>query len=73
MKKLLLITLTAIVSLSAGCSILGQPVAEKVAEAIDKYCEEPQSARGVYREHVNAELALEGHSIAVTCNGDLPE
>ena len=55
---------------STGCSIIGQPIAEKVADVVDKYCEEPFTQRLVYRETVNDELAGEGHSIEVTCNGD---
>ncbi len=54
-----------------GCALLGEPVADKVAGAIDRYCDEPQNARALFREMINAELALEGHSIIVTCNGDV--
>ena len=72
--KILTTTLTAVLlSLSlAGCALLGGPVAEKVAGVIDKYCEEPQRARELYRETINAELAAEGHSILVVCSGDTP-
>ena len=54
-----------------GCSLLN-PVTEKVADAVDRYCEEPQSERALIRETVNAELASEGHSVVVTCAGDSP-
>ena len=62
--------LLALAALASGCSLLGQPIAEKVADVVDTYCDEPLSARQVYRETVNAELAAEGHSIEVTCAGD---
>lgn len=54
-----------------GCSIFGEPVAEKVADAIDRYCEEPQGQRLVYRDYIQAELDGEGHSVVVTCQGDV--
>lgn len=68
MKNLLILAAISIVS---ACSLIGEPIAEKVADVVDKYCEEPASARSVYRETVNAELAGEGHAIEVTCSGDL--
>ena len=67
MKKTRLLVLAALLG---GCSIFGDPIAEKVADAVDRYCEEPFSQRQVYRETINAELAGEGHSVTVTCNGD---
>lgn len=59
-------------TMSAGCSLVA-PVTERVAQAVDRYCEEPRSARLVYRETINAQLAAHGHSVAVTCAGDTPE
>jgi len=72
MHRMMMTILLLLVStvLMTGCSILGQPVAEKVASAVDKYCEEPYSARQLYRTTVNEELALEGHTVTVTCFGD---
>ena len=67
MKRTLL--LTTAIALS-GCTLFGEPISEKVADVIDRYCEEPYSQRQVYRETINAELAGEGHSVEVTCNGD---
>ena len=67
MKKTRLLVLAALLS---GCTLFGDPIAEKVADVIDRYCDEPFSQRQVYRETVNLELAGEGHSIDVTCNGD---
>ncbi len=57
-------------SIVPGCALLGEPIAEKVADVIDDYCKEPLSARQVYRDTVNRELAAEGHSVSVTCAGD---
>ena len=54
----------------AGCTLLGQPIADKVADAIDSYCNEPLTARQVYRDAINDELADDGHRIEVTCAGD---
>lgn len=52
-----------------GCSVIGQPAAEKLAPLVNEYCErEPFSARQLYRETINAEL--DGHKIAVHCAGD---
>lgn len=56
--------------LISGCSVFGEPVAEKVAEAVDRYCEEPFNARQVVRETVNAQLQEQGHEVSVTCAGD---
>ena len=67
LKKLFALTL--ILTLS-GCALLGQPVAEKVAKAVDTYCEEPYQARQLYRRTVNGELAAAGHSVVITCAGD---
>ena len=55
-----------------GCAVIGDQVADEVASAVSTYCEEPQSARQVYREIVNEELAVEGHTITVVCSGDDP-
>ena len=70
MRALMTMMTAGLLVLASGCSVLGEPVAEKVADAIDKYCEEPFNQRQVYRESINAELLGEGHSIAVTCSGD---
>ena len=67
MKAISVIVLAFVIS---GCSVFGQRISEEVADVVDKYCEEPQNAREVYREQVNAELSQYGHSIQVTCAGD---
>lgn len=74
MKSLYTLILIVAFSLVAlpGCSLLGDPIADKVADAVDRYCEEPQGARDLYRATINEELASEGHTIAVVCNGDTP-
>lgn len=71
MKKILSLIVALLIGISSSaCALLGDPVAEKVAEAIDRYCEEPLGARELYRATINAELADEGHSLVVTCAGD---
>lgn len=56
--------------LLAGCAALLAPVAEKVADGVEKYCEEPYSYRSIYRNTVNAELSGTGHVVHVHCSGD---
>ena len=58
------------VAVLPGCALIGEPVAEKVAEVIDRYCEEPYLERLLFRETINDKLGLEGHSIEVICFGD---
>lgn len=70
MKKTIVL-LTTVLTLSLGaCSLLGGPIAEKVADVVDDYCSEPFAARQLYRDTVNEELSAEGHSIEVKCAGD---
>lgn len=74
MKKLFNLVLAILLTVAiSGCSLLGGPIAEKVAGVIDDYCTEPLSARELYRDTVNQELAAEGHSIEVRCAGDPDE
>lgn len=71
MKSTILIFNLLVIAALAACSLVGQPVAEKVADVVGDYCtKEPYGARQVYRQSINAELAGGGHSIAVYCNGD---
>lgn len=53
-----------------GCTLFGEPIAEKVADGVSKYCTEPYSQRLVYYEYINRELETKGHHIAVVCAGD---
>lgn len=63
----------AAASLSA-CSMVGTPIAERVAPVIAEYCaREPYPARQFYRQMINAELATEGHRVSVDCAGDPAE
>jgi hypothetical protein len=55
-----------------GCAALVAPVAEKVAIAVERYCEEPLSYRQIYRNTVNSELTATGHVVHVHCSGDPP-
>ena len=54
----------------AGCGLIGQPIADKVAKVVVKYFTEPYSARQLYRETINAELFKYGHELHVHCAGD---
>jgi hypothetical protein len=57
-----------------GCSLVGKPIAEEVADVVSEYCErEPLQARELYRASINDELADRGHSVSVRCAGDPPE
>ena len=72
-KALPFFTVTALLGvflIVGGCALLGQPIADKVADAIDTNCDEPLNARQVYRDAINDELADDGHRIEVTCAGD---
>ena len=61
----------AVTALAAqSCAVLGQPIAEKIASAVEKYCEEPLSYREVYRNTVNAQLVDTMHEVHVHCAGD---
>ncbi len=53
-----------------ACALLAQPIAEKVASAVEKYCEEPYSYRQIYRNTVNSQLVVSGHLVHVHCAGD---
>lgn len=72
---LFLVTVIAAGSIGAtvqGCAALIAPVAEKVAVAVERYCEEPLSYRQIYRNTVNSELTATGHVVHVHCSGDPP-
>lgn len=69
-KSLSFVTSLLLVLALSACSLLGSPIAEKVASVVDDYCNEPFAARQLYRDTVNEELATEGHSIEVKCAGD---
>jgi hypothetical protein len=72
MKKFFISIAVIIVSAGAigSCAALLSPVAEKVADGVEKYCEEPYSFRSIYRNTVNAELVGTGHTVHVHCSGD---
>lgn len=55
---------------ASGCAIFAQPVAEKVAGAVEKYCQEPLGYRTIYRNTINAQLTQSGHIVHVHCAGD---
>ncbi len=72
MKKIYLFVIVTAAMLQ-GCGLLGQPIAEKVAKVVIKYCEEPYTARVTYRQTINAELAPYRHVLHVHCDGDPPD
>jgi|SaaInlStandDraft_2_1057019.scaffolds.fasta_scaffold164962_2 hypothetical protein len=65
MKKILLLLLLSLIT--AGCSTLDTA---KIAasHAVSKYCEIPESARGLAREQLAN--AVSPNSIKVSCSGD---
>ncbi|KKN49734.1 hypothetical protein LCGC14_0639840 [marine sediment metagenome] len=60
----------AIAGVAVSCAVLGGAVAEKVATAVERYCEEPLSYRELYRNTVNSHLTVPGHVVHVHCSGD---
>lgn len=69
MKTPILAALALVLVATVGCSLVA-PLATKAAGVIDRYCDEPQNTREIVRDQINNDLALEGHSIEVTCAGD---
>ncbi len=71
MRKFLLSRTAVLVLIfgTGGCAILGA-AAEKVANAVDRYCEEPLTHRELYGNSVNSYLAGTGHVVHVHCSGD---
>ncbi len=72
MRKFLLFRMTILVLIlgTGSCAVLGGAVAEKVADAAERYCEEPRSYRELYGNTVNSYLAGTGHVVHVHCSGD---
>jgi len=64
------LVLLVFVALAASCALIGQPIADKVASVVIKYCTEPYAARQLYRDTINAEMVLHGHILHVHCAGD---
>lgn len=71
MRKNLILIGAAIViaAVPVSCAVLGV-AAEKVATAVDRYCEEPLSHRELYGNSVNSYLVGTGHVVHVHCSGD---
>lgn len=67
MKKFLAI-FALLVALPA-CGLLS-PVVEKIADGVERYCEEPYAFRQQYRNTVNSQLSDTGHRVHVHCAGD---
>lgn len=64
MKSMILVGLLAL----AGCAALSTKVAPKVANAVSKYCQEPQASRQALRDQINSLTAP--NSVQVNCAGD---
>lgn len=62
------ILMTALIPLS-GCAVFGQ-AAEKIADGVEVYCEQPYVYRSQFRNTVNAQLGGTGHTVHVHCAGD---
>lgn len=60
--------LAGLVALS-GCSFIGA-FQDRIGNAVERYCSEPQAARESYREIVNARTAP--NRIEISCEGDAP-
>lgn len=71
MKTLLMGALLFALSLSTGCQLVSAQAADKAAEGIEIYCNEPEGVRATIRAEVNAALP-DGHDVRVTCPGDDP-
>lgn len=68
-----IIVLLAALFVLSGCALIGDPIAEKVAKVVIKYCEEPFGARQTYRQSINAQLDTHGHTLHAHCAGDPAE
>lgn len=71
MKNVLVLSFTTltIVGLLWGCAQLQTKVGPEAAKAINTYCLQPQAARLVLREQVNALIAP--NEVKITCQGDV--
>lgn len=59
----------ALASLLSGCALFGI-AAEKIANQVEKYCEQPYSYRSAFRNTINAQLVDTDHTVHVHCAGD---
>lgn len=67
---LFLATVVIVGTFAHGCALFGE-LADQVAGAAREYCKLPYAERLVVRETVNSALAADGHSIVLTCAGDV--
>lgn len=76
MKKLkgfsvyFMLALVWVLAIPSGCALIGDPIAERVAKTVEKYCGEPLSYRTIYANTVNSHLTQTGHVVHVHCAGD---
>ena len=66
MKTTICITLAFLLS---GCALFGE-AADKIADGVVKYCEQPYIYRSDFRNTINAHLTGTGHVVHVHCAGD---
>lgn len=66
--KTILLTI-GLVLLISGCAVFGE-AAEKIANGVEKYCEQPYLYRSDFRNTINAQLVDTGHTVHVHCAGD---
>jgi hypothetical protein len=66
MKPIITITLALLIS---GCALFGE-AADKIADGVVKYCEQPYLYRSDFRNTINAQLTNTGHTVHVHCVGD---
>lgn len=68
MKQLLFFSAGVSFLLLVSCGLLQTKIGPKAADAINKYCLQPQDARLALRAQVNS--LITPNSIAITCSGD---
>lgn len=67
MKNIVIaITLALVLS---SCALFGE-AAEKIADGVETYCEQPYVYRSEFRNSVNAYLVDTGHLVHIHCLGD---
>lgn len=69
MRTKTFLTAIALGVLISGCAIFDQ-AADKIADGVQVYCEQPYVYRSDFRNTINAQLGGTGHSVHVHCAGD---
>jgi len=66
--KIILLSIV-LTSLLSGCALFGE-AADKIADGVEKYCEQPLVYRSEFRNTINTRLVGTGHTVHVHCLGD---